>query len=438
MAQQSKTIDESGNEVLDARKALMEQTLAVDLASAEIDRAVATAHKFPRSIDVVIKKIRTMACYNQDAAENCIYSLPRGGKPIIGPSIGFANILATAWGNCADGGRPTYTDRKEKAIFAEGVFHDWESNRRTVIHESRRIVDKHGKFYSDDMIIVTGKAAAAIARRNAILNAVPRAIWHPIYEEALRTVRGEMTTFVERKDKALKAFAQFGVTPEKVILALGLKGEPDLTLEHIPLMRGMYAALRDGTTTVEEMFDPRRMTGKGFEQVENPLGEEGGGPAAPAAAATTGAPAAVQEEQDPTAGMGEEAPPWEGNGQDAPQTAQGRPPVAQNQNPPPDQGVTQNAPAMPTEASAPKEPSPQVHANGPKEPARPTDQLREPDEYIGYWEGFLAAATSETAISGQWSADRKLRGNCRVIGPLFEEAQKMRDERIAAVKAGVA
>ena len=39
-------------------------------------------------------------------------------------------------------------------------------------------------------------------------------------------------------------------------------------------MRGMYQALRDGSTTVEEMFDPRRMTGTAFEKVENPLGEE--------------------------------------------------------------------------------------------------------------------------------------------------------------------
>ena len=53
MNDQSKIIDEDGREVLDPRKALSEQTLAVDLARVEIDQQIATAHKFPRSIDTV-------------------------------------------------------------------------------------------------------------------------------------------------------------------------------------------------------------------------------------------------------------------------------------------------------------------------------------------------------------------------------------------------
>jgi hypothetical protein len=57
-------------------QALTEQTLAVDLARAEIDQAIATAHRYPRMLDTVIKKIETLACYNEQAAENCIYSLP--------------------------------------------------------------------------------------------------------------------------------------------------------------------------------------------------------------------------------------------------------------------------------------------------------------------------------------------------------------------------
>lgn len=253
---------------------LGEQSLAVDMARAEIDQAIATAHRYPRQLDTVIKKIGTLACYNDAAAENCIYSLPRGGKPIIGASIGFANIVASSWGNCTDGARIVHIDRHEKTIVAEGGFHDLETNRKTIVPVQRRIVDRQGRLFSDDMIMVTGMAAASIARRNAILNAVPRALWFPIYEQALQIVRGTVETFGERKAKAIQAFSQFGVKPEQIYMALGIKGDADLTLEHIAPMRGMYQALRDGSTTVEEMFDPRRMTGTAFEKVENPLGEE--------------------------------------------------------------------------------------------------------------------------------------------------------------------
>ena len=253
---------------------LGEQSLAADLARAEIDQAIATAHRYPRQLDTVIKKIGTLACYNDAAAENCIYSLPRGGKPIIGASIGFANIVASSWGNCTDAARIVHIDRHEKTVVAEGGFHDLEANRKTIVPVQRRIVDRQGRLFSDDMIMVTGMAAASIARRNAILNAVPRALWFPIYEQALQIVRGTVETFAERKAKAITAFAQFGVKPEQIYMALGLKGDPDLTLEHIAPMRGMYQALRDGSSTVEEMFDPRRMTGTAFEKVANPLGED--------------------------------------------------------------------------------------------------------------------------------------------------------------------
>lgn len=417
MNDQSKVIDQEGNEVLDPRRALAEGTLAVDLARAEIDQAIATAHKYPRVLDTVVKQIETMACYNEEAAENCIYSLPRGGKPIIGPSIGFANILAAAWGNCVDGGRQTYTDRKEKAVYAEGVFHDLQTNRRTIIHDSRRIVGRNGQIYNDDMIIVTGKAAASIARRNAILNAVPRAIWHPIWEQALRIVRGDVETFVERKDKALKAFAQFGVKPEQVFLALGLKGDIDLTLEHIPMLRGMYLALRDGSSTVEEMFDPRRMTGKGFETVADPLGED---------------EPAGNTAEDQTAGMGEA-------------------PAAQEQ--PPAKPAAAETPAKPPQEvqgellreKATKEPSPKENAPAatPKAPAAKAAQAAEPEapkpttaaEYLVYWADFCAKATSAAAIQNQYAADRSLRKACAPWGEeQFGELNHIKEERISELK----
>jgi hypothetical protein len=38
----------------------------------------------------------------------------------------------------------------------------------------RRIFDSRGRLFNDDMITVTGNAACAIAKRNAILSGVPK------------------------------------------------------------------------------------------------------------------------------------------------------------------------------------------------------------------------------------------------------------------------
>jgi hypothetical protein len=425
---------------------MSEQSLAVDLARAEIDQAIATAHRYPRVLQTVIQKIETMACYNEAAAENCIYSLPRGGKPIIGASIGFANIVAQAWGNCTDGARIVFIDRKEKTVVAEGGFHDLESNRKTVLPVQRRIADKQGRIFSDDMIMVTGMAAASIARRNAILNAVPRALWFPIYERALQIVRGGIETFAERKSKALAAFAQFGIKPDQVIAALGLKGEADLTLEHIPPMRGMYSALRDGSLTVEELLDPRRMAGAGFEKVDNPLGEEG---------ATAETVDAKTGEVKPARGRPrkkKEEPPPEGTIQVVPGKPVGGPGLAATPitltaaglgatvTPAIKAGEIKPAPEAPIQAeNARKAADIQQtqavaevnHLKAQHDGVKAAQAPRNVAEYHRHLKIWLAACTSVKEVEDRWIGERVLRGNCSVIGEDFDSAMDIRNKRIA-------
>lgn len=443
------TRDTRADDVLSPTTSLAEQSLSVDLARAEIDQMIATAHRYPRSLDVFIKKIGTMACYNESAAENCIYSLPRGGKPIIGPSIGFANIVATAWGNCVDGSRWVATDRKEKVVVAEGVFHDYETNRKTIISEQRRIVDSKGRLYSDDMIVVTSKAAGAIARRNAILQIVPRALWHPTYEDALQIVRGTVETFAEHKDKALKAFSQFGVKPEQVFMLLGLKGEADLSLEQIPVMRGLYTQLRDGVVTVEEMFDPRRMTGKGFDTVDNPLGDDEdpaptqrAGVAQQTPQATQAKPQPAQQAQPSTPGT-LEPDDEDGDGvaevHDTRQVVAGD--VAQTQpGQPAEAGKTPRKPRAPkADAAAATSPAAaQATAATPPAATAPTPipDPRTTDAYKVYWRAIMAAATSATALEDRWKSprERALRGNCSVIEDDLVEMKNENSARVAELK----
>jgi ribosome modulation factor len=231
------------------------QSLAVSIAMAEVDQQITTAHAYPRSVDRAVKNIMTLATLDEETAKECVYALPRGGKPIKGPSIRLAEIIGSQWGNCRVGTRVVHVDRVEKYVEAEGVFHDLETNAATTARVRRRLVaDRKTGQITDDMIVLTGNAAASIAKRNAILAAVPKAVWRKAYVAVESVIAGDVKTLVERRGEAMKAFAAFGVTPERVFVALEVGGLDDITLEHMTTLIGMHSALKSGESTVEEMF----------------------------------------------------------------------------------------------------------------------------------------------------------------------------------------
>ena len=251
----NETITEDG-EIITAPASAEQTSLAIGLTRAEIDQQIATAHAYPRQTSRVIKNVLSLVTIDEQSAEECNYALPRGGKPITGPSIRLAEIVAGQWGNCRVGARVVHIDRVEKYIEAEGVFHDLETNMATTHRVRRRISDRTGKLLSDDMIIVTGNAACSIAKRNAIFGGVPKAVWRKAHDAALATVKGDQKTLTERRTNSMKAFAAFGVKPEQIFAALNVSGMEDITLELMPTLIGMHTALKNGEETVETMFAP--------------------------------------------------------------------------------------------------------------------------------------------------------------------------------------
>ncbi|NLS03575.1 hypothetical protein HGP14_09415 [Rhizobium sp. P32RR-XVIII] len=249
-------------------------SVAVQLQKAEIDQLITTARAYPRSMKRVQNAIMSMATLDEESAEECMYALPRGGKPIKGPSIRFAEILKQSFGNCRAGARVVDVDRVEMFVEAEGVFHDLETNSSTTARVRRRISDKHGKLFKDDMIIVTGNAACSIAMRNAILAGVPKPLWRRAYETVQATITGDVTTLSENREKALKALAAFGVKPEQIFSALGREGIEDVNVDDIGTLRGMYSALKNGEATVEEMFFGTVKAASQHEKVADPLSDE--------------------------------------------------------------------------------------------------------------------------------------------------------------------
>lgn len=228
--------------------------LAVQLAQVELNQAVTTAHAFPRSMQRARDNITALVMLDEETAAECIYALPRGGKPIKGPSVRFAEIIASQYGNCHVGSRVIEVNKFEKYVEAEGVFHDLETGMKRTARTRRRIVDSKGRLYNDDMILVTSNAACSIALREAILKGVPKALWRKAYDAADAVISGDVKTLSVRRADALKAFATFGITADQVFASLDVAGPDEITPDHIGTLTAMFKAIKSGEVEVEEYF----------------------------------------------------------------------------------------------------------------------------------------------------------------------------------------
>lgn len=258
--------DRNEIEVIEPERA-PDESMAVALTKAEIDQQIATARAYPRKIKNVIASITSLVTLDEETAQECLYALVRRkktanddeeNKPIEGPSIRLAEVAAQMYGNCRIDARVVHVDRTEKFVEAEGVFHDLETNMASRATVRRRISTKHGRLFSEDMIVVTGNAACAIAKRNAILAGIPRGVYRPAYQAARQIVAGTAETLGKNREKAIKAFAAFGVTPAQIFETLGVASELEIKIDHVATLRGMYAALKNAEATVEEMFAPEQ------------------------------------------------------------------------------------------------------------------------------------------------------------------------------------
>ena len=229
-------------------------TLAI-LNRSEIESQIATAHRYPRSLANFRREGLAMVTLSPEIAESCVYALPRGDKTLEGPSVRFAEVIQSAWGNCRSGAR--VVNEQETYLTAQGAFLDLERNAGITYDVQRRIVDSKGYHYSVDMVGVTANAACSIAHRNAILKGIPKALWGTIYEAARASVMGDFKTLGNRRAEAIKKFQAHGVTKEMLCSLLNINGVQDIVIEHLVTLHGVLTAIQDGDSTVEEVFAPK-------------------------------------------------------------------------------------------------------------------------------------------------------------------------------------
>lgn len=224
------------------------------LNRSEVEAQLDAAHRHPRQIKHFLKESLTLATLTRPVAESCIYSLPRGGKAIAGPSVRLAEIIASAYGNLHVAAR--IIDVEDTVVVAQGVAWDLEKNLRVTVEVRRRITDKRGRRYDDDMITVTGNAAASIALRNAIFRVVPRAYVDSVYEKVRETAVGSAMTLADRRFEVVTRLQKIGVPVERIYARLGKASIEDVGLEDVETLIGLGTAVKSGDVSIDAAFPP--------------------------------------------------------------------------------------------------------------------------------------------------------------------------------------
>ncbi len=218
----------------------------------EIDMQISTAKQYPRNLPEVLNKIATYATMDVETATDCFYVLRRGGSTIDGLSVRMAEIIAGAWGNMRVQTRIIGNDGK--TITAQGICHDLETNLAVSVEVKRRITDKYGKTFNEDMQVVTGNAASAIAFRNAVLKVVPKAVTKKVIADVKQVALGQSLDLETSRQNMIQYFAKIGVNEKMLLDYLGKTKREEIDKEAVFELRATANAIKEGTTTVEESF----------------------------------------------------------------------------------------------------------------------------------------------------------------------------------------
>lgn len=259
MATKPAEVVQDGDGVLDVDAIEVPSATAITaIERAQVDLQIATAHAYPRSLARVMSELVTLCTTDQETAESCTYALQRRGADneptyIVGPSVRFAELLVHCMGNTRAGGRIVAID--DTMITGQGVCHDLEKNVAVSIEARRRITNKKGRRYNDDMIVTTGNAAIAIGFRNAVFKVYPKAVWGKAWEAARAMARGEGVPIETRRKKVLTYFAKLGKTEADVCRVLSVAKAEDIGEEQLEVANALRVSINEGAKTVDDIFN---------------------------------------------------------------------------------------------------------------------------------------------------------------------------------------
>ncbi len=228
----------------------VEQSRAVQ----EVQAALIIAKRFPRDEFQAIEKIRK-ACQRFSLAECAMYSFPRGGQTVSGPSVHLLRSIAKTWGNLVYGTRVLSQDAESTTLqsYAWDKESNTENKKEFIVRHEIKLKNGDIKYLTDPRDIYEMCANMGARRERACLEAiVPEDVVADALAECKRTIqRGEGgVSLVERIRRMISVFGTVGVTQE--MLEQHMRHPiKDTTEKEIVEYTGVFQAIKDGADKFE-------------------------------------------------------------------------------------------------------------------------------------------------------------------------------------------
>jgi len=225
-------------------------------AIAEVQGAIIVAQRCPRNEQRAVTEI-SKACRRPGLAQQAMYSFPRGGKQVTGPSIRLAEVIARNWGNLQYGIREV--DASDTSTKFEAFCWDVQNNVRA----SRVFSVKHGRWTKKSGFkealdprdqYEIGASSAVRRLRACILEIIPGDVVDEAVQLCEKTLAGKSKEpIIDRIRKMVSAFSELGVNEQMLVKRLGHKIDVTTEIELVDLAK-IFKSLQDNMSGRESWF----------------------------------------------------------------------------------------------------------------------------------------------------------------------------------------
>lgn len=226
--------------------------------ASEIQAMVFMAKQFPRNQIQAADRIIN-ACTRQTLADSAVYSYPRGGQNVEGPSIRLAEVLAQNWGNIDFGIRELSQENGVSTV--EAYAWDLETNVRQakvfqVVH--KRVSKGGAKTLTDPRDIYEMVANQGSRRlRACILSIIPGDIVEAALAQCSVTQAASVGATPEEIKETIRkltaTMGKFGITSENIQDRYQCRLEAIRPAQIVEL-RKIYTSLKDGMSKPSDWF----------------------------------------------------------------------------------------------------------------------------------------------------------------------------------------
>ena len=230
--------------------------IATTRASQEVQAAMVIAKRFPRDETAAIARI-LQSCKRKGLAEAAVYSFPRGGTTVEGPSIRLAEAMAQAWGNLDFGIVELEQKNGESQVMAYAWDLETNTRQTKIFAVPHKRHTKAGDYKLTDPRDIYEMVANNGARRlrACILGVIPGDVQDSALAECNKTLTtGNKEPLIDRVRAMLGAFAELGVTKDMIEARFQHKADT-INEPEILALRKIYRSLTDGMAKREDFFE---------------------------------------------------------------------------------------------------------------------------------------------------------------------------------------